>query len=103
MSPLQAQEKERRGLKVSKPPKITKTTGYECTGNDMLEHYAEIICIYKIKVNIYLTFKILIVLNAAASPVLSSLSITCVFNSNMYFDGSHSRTMEEFCSKGVKD
>lgn len=38
VSPLQAWENERRCLKVSNPP---KTTGSECTGNDMLEHYAE--------------------------------------------------------------
>lgn len=48
VSPLQAQENERRVLKISKCPKITKTTGYECTGNDMQEHY-------KINVKIYLS------------------------------------------------
>lgn len=41
MSPLPAWENERRGPEVSKPLKTTKTTSYEHTGNDMLEHYAE--------------------------------------------------------------
>lgn len=113
-SPWQAQENERRVLRISNPPLTLHDRKGTYKDHRLRMHakqHAVTLCsdwVYKINVKIYLTFKIVTLLNAVISLPLSlflstylPMSLSPVSNFKIYFDGSHWCTTEELYSKRV--